>query len=99
MTKRAICGPRMRTPSTRLRVKATARLPHPKLGPDGELDFAAARFHALEGLRQVRQTNFFGDKVVRGNVSAANRFQRFAEKAGRVMERGDELDFRIVNGR
>jgi len=68
------------------------------LGPDGKLDFAAAGLHALEGLRQVRQTNFFSDKVVRGNISAANGFERFAEKARRVVKRGDELDFGIVNG-
>ena len=70
----------------------------PRSGPDGKLDLAAAGFHALKGLRQVRQADFFGDKVMRGNVSTTNGFERFAEKARRVMKRGDELDFRVVEG-
>src|SRR5690242_21142271 len=69
-----------------------------KLGPDGELDFAAAGLHALEGLRQVRQTNFLGDKVVRGNVATANGLEGLAEEPRRVVKGGNELDFGIVDG-
>src|SRR5260370_19113729 len=69
-----------------------------KLRPDSELDFAAARLHALEGLREIGEADFFGDKIVSGNIAAANGFESFAEKAGRVVKGGDELKFGGVNG-
>src|SRR5712675_2721481 len=65
---------------------------------NGELDFAAARFHFFEGVREVRQANLFGYEVVGQDIAAANGFESFANEARRVMERGDELDLRIVNG-
>src|SRR5271163_2492148 len=65
---------------------------------DGQLNFAAAAFHALEGLRQVGQANFFGDKIVSHDVAAANGFERFANETRRVMKRRDQLDLGIVNG-
>src|SRR5260370_12680849 len=68
-----------------------------KLRPDSELDFAAARLHALEGSREIGQADFFGDKIVSGNVAAADGFESFAEKAGRMMEGRDELKFGVVN--
>src|SRR5579862_5438723 len=34
---------------------------------NGELDFAAAGFHALEGLRQLIEANLFGNEVVGKN--------------------------------
>src|SRR5260370_6141868 len=68
-----------------------------KLMPDSELDFAAARLHALEGSREIGQADFFGDKIVSGNVAAADGFESFAEKAGRMMEGRDELKFGVVN--
>src|SRR5882762_7074980 len=64
---------------------------------DGELDFAAARFHFFEGVREVRQANLFGYEVVSQDIAAANRFESFANEARRVMKWGDELDLRIVN--
>src|SRR5260370_3408206 len=66
-------------------------------GADGELDFAAARFHFFEGVREILKANLFGDEIVGEDVAAANGFERLANEAGRVMERGDELDLRIVN--
>src|ERR1700738_4646441 len=66
-------------------------------GADGELDFAAARFHFFEGVREILETNLLSDEVVREDVAAANGFERLANEARRVMERGDELDLRIVN--
>src|SRR5260370_12954086 len=68
-----------------------------KLRPDSEMDFAAARFHGLEGWREIGQGDFFGDKIVSGNVAAADGFESFAEKAGRMMEGRDELKFGVVN--
>src|ERR1700722_20910090 len=64
---------------------------------NGELDFAAAGFHALEGLRELVETDFFGNEVVGENVAAPNRFERFANEARRVMERRNNLDLGIVN--
>src|SRR5215813_1621528 len=64
---------------------------------NGELDFAAAGFHTLEGLRKLIEANFFSDEVVGENVAAANRFQSFADEARRVMKRGNDLDLGIVN--
>src|SRR6202047_3648772 len=66
-------------------------------GADGELDFAAARFHFFEGVREILKANLLGDEVVGENVAAANGFERLAHEARRVMERGDELYLRIVN--
>src|SRR6202451_868689 len=64
---------------------------------NGELDFAAARFHALEGLRKLIEANLFGNEVVGENVATTNRFERFADEARRVMERRNNLDLGIVN--
>src|ERR1700732_779761 len=66
-------------------------------GADGELDFAAARFHFFEGVREILKANLFGDEIVREYVATANGFERLANESRRVMEWGDELDFRIVN--
>jgi len=63
-----------------------------------ELDFAAARFHFFEGVREIREANLFGYKVVSEDIAAANGFERFANETRRVMERGDELDLRIMDG-
>src|SRR6266403_2383691 len=65
---------------------------------DGELDFAAARFHFFEGVREIREANLFGYEVVSQDIAAANGFERFANETRRVMERGDKLDLRIVDG-
>src|SRR4029077_19503398 len=65
---------------------------------DGELDFAAARFHFFEGMGEIGETDLFGYEVVSQDVAAANGFERFANEPRRVMERGDELDLRIENG-
>src|SRR6267143_4558414 len=64
---------------------------------DGELDFAAARFHFFEGVREIREPNLFGDEVVGEDISTANGFHRFANKPRGVMEGRDELDFGIMN--
>src|SRR6267378_6636672 len=61
-------------------------------------DIAAARLHAFESLRQVRETNFLGDEVVRGDIAAADGFERFADKARGMVERGNQLEFRIMDG-
>ena len=53
---------------------------------DGQLDFATTCFHALEGLREIGQADFFGDKVLRGDVTTAYRFERFANEARGVVE-------------
>ena len=41
---------------------------------DGELDFAAARFHFFEGVREIREANLFSYKVVSEDIAAANGF-------------------------
>src|SRR5258708_12988523 len=62
------------------------------LRADGELDFAAARFHALEGAGEIGEANLFGDEVVGQNVAAANGFHGLANDPRRVVEWRDELD-------
>src|SRR5258708_39842163 len=66
-------------------------------GADGELDFAAARFHFFEGVGEILKANLFGDEIVREDVAAANGFERLSNEARRVMGWGDELDLRIGN--
>ncbi len=70
-----------------------------RLRPDGQLDLAAARLHALEGLRQIFEANFLGDEIVGGNVAAPNGFERFANESRSVVKRRNQFDFRIVNCR
>jgi len=50
-------------------------------GADGELDFAAARFHFFEGVGKILKANLFGDEIVREDVAAANGFERLANEA------------------
>src|ERR1700761_3870068 len=64
---------------------------------NGELDFAAAGFHALEGLRELIEANLFGDEIVGEDVAAANGFERFADEARRVVERRNNFDFGVVD--
>src|ERR1700756_5591764 len=64
---------------------------------DGQFDFAAARFHAFEGLGQFSKSDFFSNKVLRGNIAAAHGFERFADEAWRVVESQNNSDFRVVN--
>src|ERR1700743_3993805 len=78
------------SPTRKMRIVGRSRA-------NGELDFAATGFHALEGLRQLIEANLFGDDIVGEGVAPANRFQRFADEAGRVMERRNNLNLRIVN--
>src|SRR5579859_5038254 len=66
---------------------------------DGQLDFAAARLHAREGVGQISEANLFGDEVVGENIAATNSFHGLANEARRVVERRDELDLRVMNGR
>jgi len=48
-------------------------------------------------VREILEANLLGDEVVREDVAAANGFQGLANEARRVVERGDELDLRIMN--
>src|SRR5258708_6363260 len=73
----------------------TARATPSGSRPDGQLDFAAARLHPFESLRQVREPNFLGDEVVRGDITAADGLESFADKPRRMVERGNQLEFRI----
>src|SRR5690349_4831330 len=66
---------------------------------DGELDFSAAGFHAFEGMGQVGESNFLSDEIMRGNIAAADGFERFADETRGVMERRNYPDFGIVDGR
>src|SRR5450755_4119707 len=68
------------------------------LRPDGQLDLAAVGLHAFECPGQIGQANFFGDEVGGGNVAAADSFESVANKSRGVVERRNQLDFRIVNG-
>src|SRR5262249_28729236 len=68
-----------------------------RLRTDGNFDFAAARFHAFECLRQISKTDFFRDEILRGDIAPLHSFERFANESRRVMERRDEPDFRIVD--
>jgi hypothetical protein len=70
-----------------------------KLWPDGQLDLAAARLHAFEGLRQIRQADFLGHEIVRGDVTAANCFERIANESRGMMKGRNQFNFRIVNFR
>src|SRR5712692_385558 len=69
------------------------------LRADGELDFAAARFHALEGIGEISEANLFGDEVEGQNVAAANGFHGLANEPRGVVEWRDELDLRVMNRR
>src|SRR5258708_16594830 len=66
-------------------------------GADGELDFAAARFHFFEGVGKILKANLFGDEIVREDVAAANRFERLAHFTRRGMPSGDELYLPLPN--
>src|SRR5882672_7843625 len=65
--------------------------------PDGQLDFATAALHALEGLRQISQTNLFRHEVLPNDITAANGFEGFANKPRRVMKGRNQLDFGIMD--
>jgi len=50
-------------------------------GADGELDFAAARFHFFEGVGRSSRRISSVDEIVREDVAAANGFERLANES------------------
>ena len=88
-------GERKKSESCAICIGSAENGPLQKAGPtttsailraDGDFDFAAAGFHAFEGLRQIVQADLFGDEIMGGNIAALDGFKRFANEARRVME-------------
>ena len=43
------------------------------------------------------EADFFGDEVVGQDIAAPDGFEGFADEAGGVVKRGDDLDFGVVD--
>src|SRR6185437_6082960 len=69
-----------------------------KSRPDGQLDFAAAALHALEGLREVGQANLFRHEIMPDYVAAADGFKGLANEPRSVMKGRNEFNLGVVNG-
>jgi len=67
-----------------------------ELRNDRRFQLAVAVLHLLEHLRQLLQRDFAGDEIAGADFAARHRVERLADKPRRVVKRGFDRDFRVV---
>ena len=94
---RCLHGARARTgePGAAWKLRADAR----RYGNHRDFHLAVAMLHVLEHRGKLAQRNFRVDEIARANFAARNGFQRLADEARRVVERGLDGDLGIVQRR
>src|SRR5260370_29555923 len=65
-------------------------------GDEWGLDVSVAIHHVFQYLLQARERGFAGDVIGRADFLFGNQGKGFAHAIGRVMERGLQSDFRVV---